>query len=208
MKASVAKALFRSYSYPEYRKLISDLLREGKSTGNQQSDDLTHYSALNETRMNRLEKTIKITDDNLFKLKSLKREYIWLVIAEGWCADGAQTIPIFQKMANESDKIELKIVLRDENEELMNHFLTNKTKSIPILIQIDKATGTVLGHWGPRPKGAIDFIKNYKKEHGLIDETAKSELQLWYLHDKGISTQNEIMDMLLNLDQEILQKKQ
>lgn len=207
MKASIAKALFNSYSYPEYKKLIFDLLREGKSTGNLQSDDLTHYSTLNETRMNRLEKTIKITDENKLKLKSLKNEYIWLVIAEGWCADGAQSLPIFQKMANESGRIDLKIVLRDENEELMNHFLTNKTKSIPILILIDKATGNVLGHWGPRPKGAMDFMKNYKKEHKLIDETAKSELQLWYFHDKGLSTQNEIMEILLNLEQEILQKQ-
>jgi thioredoxin-like negative regulator of GroEL len=199
MKVSIAKALFNSHSYPEYRKRVSDLLLEGKSTGNEQSDDLTHYSTLNETRMNRLDKTMKITDENSLKLKSLKGEYIWLVISEGWCGDAAQILPIIHKMAEESGKIELKIVLRDENEDLMNLFLTNKAKAIPIVIVIDKQTGDVMGNWGPRPKGAADFIKNYKKEFGAIDETAKTDLQLWYLHDKGLSTQGELINLMENL---------
>ena len=200
MKAILAKALFNSHSYLEYRKLISDLLFEGKSTGNEQSVGLTHYSTLNETRMNRLEKTMKITEENATKLCSLNKEYLWLVIAEGWCGDAAQLLPVFNKMASESNKkIELRIVLRDENEDLMNHFLTNKTKAIPKLIVIDRETGGALADWGPRPKGATDLIKNYKKEFGAIDETAETKLQLWYLHDKGISAQNEIMEMLLNL---------
>jgi hypothetical protein len=199
MKVSIAKALFNSHSYPEYRKRVSDLLLEGKSTGNEQSDDLTHYSTLNETRMNRLDKTMKITDENSLKLKSLKGEYIWLVISEGWCGDAAQILPIIHKMAEESGKIELKIVLRDENEALMNLFLTNKAKAIPIVIVIDKQTGDVMGNWGPRPKGAADFIKNYKKEFGAIDETAKTDLQLWYLHDKGLSTQEELINLMENL---------
>jgi len=205
MKNSVARALFKSHSYLEYRKLISDLLGEGKSTGKEQSEDLTHYSILNETRMNRLDKTIKISEDTIVKLKNLKRDYIWLVISEGWCGDAAQIVPILNKMAEQSEKIELRIVFRDENEELMDLFLTNKTKSIPKLIIIDKETGSVVNHWGPRPKGAVNLIQNYKEQLGFIDETAKAELQMWYLHDKGISTQNEVIKMMVVLDELKLQ---
>ncbi len=201
MKTPVAKALFNSHSYPEYRKLVSDLLLEGKSTGSEQSQDLTHYSELNDTRMNRLDKTIKITDENIQQLKNLKGEYIWLVISEGWCGDAAQLLPIINKMAVDSGKIELKIVLRDENEELMKLFLTNKKKSIPIVIVVDKATGGVLGKWGPRPQGATDLITDYKNEFGTIDETAKANLQLWYLHNKGLSTQDELINLMLDLEQ-------
>jgi hypothetical protein len=154
--------------------------------------------------MNRLEKTMKISEGIVENLKSLKSEYIWLVISEGWCGDAAQLLPIFDKMADASEgKIELKIVLRDENEELMNLFLTNKAKSIPKLIVINRETGGALAHWGPRPKGAADLIANYKKEHGVLDETAKTDLQLWYLHDKGLSTQIEINGMMLDLDSQI-----
>jgi thioredoxin-like negative regulator of GroEL len=150
--------------------------------------------------MLRLDKTIKITDTNKAKLNTLKQEYIWLVISEGWCGDAAQLLPIFHKMTLESNrKIEMKIILRDENEEVMHYFLTNGTRSIPKLIFIDKQTGSVLGDWGPRPKEAIALIKNYKSEHTIIDETAKTALQLWYLHNKGLSTQNEIIDLMQNL---------
>lgn len=200
MKTPVAKALFNSHSYLEYRKLVSDLLLEGKSTGSEQSDDLTHYSELNDTRMNRLDKTMIITDENIQQLKNLRGEYIWLVISEGWCGDAAQLLPIINKMAVDSGKIELKIVLRDENEELMKLFLTNKKKSIPIVIVVDKATGSVLGKWGPRPKGATDLITDYKNEFDTIDETAKANLQLWYLHNKGLSTQDELINLMLGLD--------
>jgi thiol-disulfide isomerase/thioredoxin len=201
MKTYIAQALFKSYSYPEYRKLMSDLLIEGKSTAVEQTEERTHYSELNETRMHRLDKTIKITEENATVLKNLSKSYLWLVLTESWCGDAAQILPVLNKMALESNKkIELKLALRDENEELMNHFLTNESKAIPKLIILDKTTGNLVGNWGPRPQGAIDLIENYKEKFGVIDETAKTELQLWYLHDKGLSTQNEIIRLIQNVE--------
>jgi hypothetical protein len=199
MKSSVAKALFNSYTYLEYRKIVSDLLSEGKSTGNEQSEDLLHYSTLNETRLKRLDKTITVPEGVSAKLKALEKEYIWLVIAEGWCGDVAQILPILNKMALESNKIDLRIVFRDSNDDVMNHFLTNGARAIPKLIVVDKASGKVCDHWGPRPKDASDLIKNYKEQFGIVDEEAKSQLQMWYLHDKGLSTQNEVLEMMQNL---------
>jgi thiol-disulfide isomerase/thioredoxin len=197
MQKSITNALSNSYSYKEYRKLVTDLLSEGKSTGAEQSEDLTNYSSLNETRMNRLEKTIKITETTISKLQNVSKNYIWLVISEGWCGDAAQLLPIIYKMAEESEnKIELKIVLRDENPDLMNLFLTNGGKAIPKLIIIDKEKLEVLADWGPRPQGAVDLVNDYKKEFGAFDETIKTNLQLWYLHDKGVSTQDEIMEIM------------
>jgi hypothetical protein len=201
MKTYIAKALFNSYSYLEYRKLTADLLKEGKSTATVQTEEMTHYSELNESRMRRLDKTIKISDETIVKLNILNHHYIWLVLTESWCGDAAQILPILNKMAVASNgKIEMKLVLRDTNEELMNHFLTNKGKAIPKLICIDKKTGSVVADWGPRPQGAIDLIKNYKEKFAVIDETTKADLQLWYLHDKGVSTQNEIIQLLQDLE--------
>jgi hypothetical protein len=197
MKTSIAKALFNSYSYSEYIQLVSNLILEDKVTGNEQSDDLLKYSILNETRMKRLNKTIKVEETIAVKLKKLEKHYLWLVISEGWCGDAAQLLPVFNKMALESENnIELKIILRDENEEVMQLFLTNGGKSIPKLIIIDKATGGVCGDFGPRPKGATQLINDYKEKFGTIDETLKSDLQLWYLHDKGLSTQIELLDLM------------
>jgi hypothetical protein len=202
MKTTVAKALFNSHSYTEYRKMMSDLLRDERSTGNEQSAKLTNCSGLNQTRMSFLEKTIKTPEGIIQSLRSLKNEYIWLVITEGWSLDAAQVLPVFNEMARESKgKVDVKIVLRNENEELMGLFLTNKKRSIPKLIVINRETGGMLARWGPRPKGASDLINDYIKEHGSIDEAVEMQLQIWYLHDKGQSIQNEIIGMMLDLDQ-------
>ena len=196
MKEVLKNALNNSYSYQEYRKIVVDLLQEGKTSGAIQTEALVNYSRLNETRMHRLDKTIIIDDSIISKLKAIQSSYIWLVIAEGWCGDAAQLLPIFNKMSEVSDHIDFKIVFRDDNEALMNLFLTNGSKSIPKLIILDKNALDVIADWGPRPKGAIDLVQNYKDKFGVIDDTIKAELQMWYLHDKGLSTQKEIIDLI------------
>ena len=193
MKAAVAKALFNSHSYSEYRKLVSELLLEGKSTGNEQSEDLLHYSELNEARMNRLEKTITIIDEVKSKLENLDKNYIWLVLAESWCGDAAQILPVIHKMSEASEKIALKIALRDDNDILMQQFLTNGGRAIPKLIVLDATTLEVIADWGPRPHGAKQLILDYKATYGIVDENAKIALQKWYLLDKGTEIQNEII---------------
>lgn len=195
MNTNIATALTKSYTYKGYREMVSGLIEKRNSTGNTQSDDLLHYSELNETRMNRLEKTIKITDEVLGKISLLESKVTWLVIAEGWCGDAAQILPIINKMADLSENIDLKIVLRDENEALMNDFLTNGGMAIPKLIILDEENN-VIGDFGPRPEPARKLIADYKAANGIVDEPIKVELQKWYLHDKGVSTQNEIMQLM------------
>ncbi len=196
MEAILKKSLENSYSYVKYRNLITALLKDHKVTGHEQSDALLHYSELNEARLHRLDKTIQVVDEVCVFLKNIEKIYIWLVISEGWCGDAAQILPVINKMAEVSDKIDFRIVLRDDNPEVMNMFLTNETKSIPILIVIDKETGEVVNHFGPRPTAAKQLILDYKAQHGVVDEPAKIALQKWYLADKGISIQKEIMHLM------------
>ena len=196
---TIKQALENSFSFADYRKKVTSLSAEGKSTGHTQSEDLLKYSELNETRMNRLEKTIEVTEEVKTKLKNLDKKYIWLVLSEGWCGDAAQIVPVIHKMADVTDKVELKIALRDDNDALMQHFLTNGGKAIPKLIVLDAETLEVVLDWGPRPHGAKQLILDYKAAHGVVDEPAKIELQKWYLHDKGISIQNEIVEMHENI---------
>lgn len=196
MKMAVVDALQKSHTYLEYRTIVSSLLKEGKSTGDEQSADLTNYSLLNDTRMKRLDKTMVVSEEVITDLLALEKRYVWLVLSEGWCGDAAQLLPIMNKMQMISSSIEFKIAFRDENFKLMEAFLTNGSKSIPKLILLDQETLTVVGSWGPRPKGATDLIQSYKSQYGVVDETAKTELQLWYLHDKGFSTQREIVQMM------------
>ena len=192
---TIKQALESSFSYADYRKKVTSLIAEGKSTGHEQSEDLLKYSELNEARMHRLDKTIEVTPEVKAKLQNLDKKYIWLVLSEGWCGDAAQILPIIKLMADSSENIDLKIVFRDENEDLINQFLTNGAKSIPKLIILNENL-EVINHWGPRPEAAKNLIIDYKAKHGIVDEPAKIALQKWYLEDKGISTQKEIVAML------------
>lgn len=198
MKNTITESIKKGISYEDYRAIITNLLREDKSTGHTQSEALTHYSKLNETRMNRIEKTVSISEMNIIRMKSLASRFTWLVISEGWCGDAAQIIPILDKLAKTTENIDLKIVFRDDNPQLMDMFLTNNARSIPKLIVIDEKN-EVSATWGPRPQGALDLIVDYKKKHGIFDDTAKTELQLWYAKDKGISIQDEIVKLMAGL---------
>lgn len=199
MTAIIQNALQNSFSYAEYRKLASDLVAQGKPTGHDLSEALAHYAELNETRMNRLEKTITITEGIIQKLQNNSKNYIWLVLSESWCGDAAQILPVIYKMSEVANAIQLKIVLRDDHAALMQQFLTNGGKAIPKLIILEAQTLNVVAHWGPRPQGAKQLILDYKAAHGIVDEAAKIELQKWYLHDKGNSIQQEIVEIMEKL---------
>lgn len=197
MKNSIDNSLKNTLSYQEYKDLVKSLLADNKSTGPNQSEDLTNYSLLNDTRMKRLDKTIKILEETENEIIKVKNPLTWLVITEGWCGDAAQNLPIIYKMAELNKNIELKIVLRDENLELMDLFLTNGGRSIPKLIALDKEN-TVLYTWGPRPTVATKMVADYKEKHGVLDADFKQSLQVWYNKDKGKSTQDDFVKLIKN----------
>ena len=191
----IKNSLNKTISYSAYRNLVKKLISEGKSTGIEQSDERLNFSMLNDTRMDRLDKTLKISEKTQTSLGHLDKSFTFLVIAEGWCGDAAQILPIINKIAEASDKIDFKIVLRDENEDLMNQFLTNGSQSIPKVIIIDQEN-KVVDSWGPRPSVASKMVVDYKTKNGSLDENFKKELQMWYNKDKGNNTQDELIGLL------------
>ena len=191
----IESSLLKGLTYKEYREKIKNLLSQGLSTGVEQSEALLDYSLLNDKRMDRLDKTLKISDETLNSLKHLNKKFQFLVIAEGWCGDAAQILPILNLLAEASTKIDLKIVFRDENEGLMNQFLTNGSKSIPKVIIVDEKN-TVINSWGPRPFIATKMVQDYKEKNGALDAEFKKDLQIWYNKDKGNSTQEDLIKLL------------
>lgn len=195
MKKVIENSLQKAISYSAYRNLVKDLLVKGKSTGPNQSDDLLNYSLLNDKRMQRLDKTIKISEETLAKLKDIREPQTWLVISEGWCGDAAQNLPVINKIAEENKNIKLQVVLRDENLELMDNFLTNGGRAIPKLIALDK-NNEVINTWGPRPDIATKMVADYKAEKGALDADFKKDLQVWYNKNKGLNVQENLIALL------------
>lgn len=187
--------LERSMSFAAYEKLIDELLAEGRTTGANQSEALLGNARLNRQRMRRLEKTVLITESLVKAARELDRSMIWLVITEGWCGDAAQNLPVIEKIAAESDKIKTRYILRDENPELIDRFLTAGARSIPKLIALDAETLEIVGTWGARPAAAQAMFAKMKKD-GAEKAVIMEELQRWYNSDRGRTLQLEFERLL------------
>lgn len=157
MKKIIEESLENSYTYKEFSALVRGLLDENKATGHIQSEALTNYSLLNDKRMKRLNKTIQINATTIAEIKKINEPQTWLVLTEGWCGDAAQNLPVIHKIAAANKQINLQLVLRDDQEDLMNLFLTNGAQAIPKLLILDKQNN-VLQTWGPRPTIATKMV--------------------------------------------------
>jgi len=184
----------KSMTFAEYVRLIDDLLLEGKTTGENQSEAMFNYGKLNRQRMKRLGNTVKLNDSLKEKARSVKQKMIWLIITEGWCGDAAQNIPVVEKIAAENTNIETRYVLRDENLELMDAYLTTNARSIPKLICLDAETLEEIGTWGPRAQAAMDYFVEMKADN-LEKPQMMENLQRWYLQDKEQSIQKEFENL-------------
>ncbi|MBG6131930.1 thiol-disulfide isomerase/thioredoxin [Aquimarina sp. EL_43] len=192
----ITQGIDNSYTYQEYKNLISDLLTENKSTGHEQSEALTNYSMLNDRRMKRWDKTLKIDESISTSFSNADLNVTWVVLTEGWCGDAAHVLPVLNKLAELNDGIDLKIISRDDHDELMNNFLTNGGKSIPKLIVFDNQNKEVLNSWGPRPSVTTQMVNDYKEQHGSLDPEFKQDLQVWYNKDKGANIAEDVLRLL------------
>ena len=198
----IHESMLKAISYETYRNLIDKYEAEGKSSGVEQTEELIHYTALNQKRYKRLDKTIEIAEDKAAFFKNYPNSICLLVITETWCGDAAQILPVVNKIAELNPKITMKIVFRDENEALMNKFLTNGGKAIPIVIFLD-LQDKVLARWGSRPSVATQMVAEEKAKNGKLTPEFKEDLQRWYNQDKGAT----IVDDFIAIMQSILTEK-
>lgn len=192
IKESMSKAI----SYTAYRTLVAQLAKDGMSSGPEQTEALTNYTQLNDRRMKRWDKTLKFSEKEQKQIAAVETKTTWLVLTESWCGDASPSLPVMHKIAELNPNIKLKIVLRDENVDLMNRFLTNGAMSIPKLIAVDDVSGAVIGDWGPRSEAATKLVDNYKAEHGKLTSEFKQALQVWYNKDKGQSVLSDLLKQL------------
>ncbi len=119
----------------------------------------------------------------------------WIVLTEDWCGDSAQNLPYIAKFAALNKNIDLRILLRDDNLDIMDLYLTNgKSRSIPKLIAID-SDGNELFVWGPRPAVIQDMVKAWQIE-GKSKEIWQHELHSFYAKNKGKHLEEEFIKLL------------
>ena len=125
------------YTYPQYLNLVSSLVEEGSTTGDEPTESRIAFTKLNLQRMNRWDRQL-ILDQKLVSEAQHAPKQVWWVFIEAWCGDGAQSLPVLEKIAASSlGNIQLRLLLRDEHANLMTPYLTNGGKAIPKLVATD-----------------------------------------------------------------------
>lgn len=200
MNSIIQESIDRSISYKAYRALVQQLAEAESNTGLEKTEALANYTKLNDRRMRRWDKTIKVAEETQQRIAKFNQKMTWLIITESWCGDAAHVMPALNKIAELNPNIEIKVVLRDENLELIDMFLTNGGRAIAKVIMIDDETGEVVNTYGPRPSEATSYVSRFKAKHGALTPEFKEDLQHWYNKDKGQNVISDVTELLSELE--------
>ena len=136
----------------------------------------------------------KVTSaDAVDRLNRLPAPRHLLVLLEDWCGDAVNTIPALAALAEASTTVDLRILTRDANLDLMDSHLTGETRSIPVVIVLDEAYRE-LGWWGPRPEPLQSWVRS--EGQALEKSVRYREVRRWYARDRAATTMAEILTLL------------
>ena len=188
----------RTFNYDEYFSFTEQTAQENFLQAHPMPPEKVEAVKMNVQRMKRIYKTFQPSQQISGLLKKIPGKLQWIVIAEPWCGDGGQNIPVIAKIAAENNLIDLKIILRDENPGIMDTFLTDGKRAIPKLICIDSHQNKLLGTWGARPHKMQQLFGDCKNKNNRSHEDCLKELHSAYASDKGESLQQELIQLLEN----------
>lgn len=116
-----------------------------------------------------------------------------LVLNADWCLDSATVVPVLARLAEEVRGVELGLLERDDHLDVMDRYLTDGTRSIPLAILLDRDFQE-LGHWGPRPAELQAWVRAHLDD--MPKELRHLEQRRWYARDKGETALREILDIV------------
>lgn len=138
-------------------------------------------------------KTARIPDEIVAEASQRAARLRLLAIVEDWCGDAANSVPVIARLAELIAGWELRVVRRDEHLELMDAYLTEGARSIPIVIALSEDMHEI-GHWGPRPAELQEWVMAQRAAGAgkeIYPETRRR-----YAVDKGRSVLRELVEVV------------
>jgi hypothetical protein len=169
-------------SYDDYRshwRTQKDESPDGKSPDERRR---IHFLNYNWERQAHVHDEYTPSEELRDAVSDVAHPQLWMVLTEPWCGDSAFLLPIIAKAASLSDHITLRILLRDDNLDIMDQYLTDGGRSIPKLVSFSE-DGDELFTWGPRPDGARERFAELTAEYD--DKMAVIEKLVAYYEDGG-----------------------
>ena len=137
---------------------------------------------------------VRLPDDVVEEARSLPGTRHLVALSEDWCGDAVNILPVVSRFTEALPNVDLRVLLRDENLDLMDAHLTNgRSRSIPVVILYDDDFRE-RGWWGPRPSE----LQRWVMEEGMKMEPGPryAETRRFYARDKGKAILAELLDLL------------
>ncbi len=117
-----------------------------------------------------------------------------LALGEDWCVDTSSTLPVLARWCETVPGLSLRILERDRYPEVMDRYLSDGTRSIPVVIVLD-GEFRELGHWGPFPVPLAEWVREHKPPRLPKEEFVKGK-RTWDARDRGETVLREVMARL------------
>ncbi|MGH7650738.1 MAG: thioredoxin family protein [Gemmatimonadaceae bacterium] len=140
-----------------------------------------------------LSKRVEIPIEYSARVDALGGHWHLLVLNEDWCGDAVNIVPIVAKLAESVRNMDLRILGRDANPDIIDAHLTGTSRSIPVVILLNEKFQEC-GWWGPRPSALQKWVKEIGMR--MPKEERYKEIRTFYARDRGLTTMSEIVAML------------
>jgi len=139
-------------------------------------------------------KLARVPQSFVDRVRALPGRRHLLVLNEDWCGDAVNTVPAVAKLVSLApDQVDLRVIGRDANPDIMDAHLTGTSRSIPVVILLDEDY-VERGWWGPRPAELQAWVVGPGK--ALEKAERYREIRRWYARDRAFSTLDEIVRMM------------
>lgn len=159
--------------------------------------EFLHRPKKNSGLWDALYKRAALSEDASARATQVQRPWHLLVLSEDWCGDSINTLPVIARLSEAQPLIDMRIIGRDANPDLIDSHLTGLSKSIPVIILLDEDFNEI-GWWGPRPGS----LQAWVTESGLAlpkDERYR-QVRTWYARDHGKTAVNELLELIVKAE--------
>lgn len=121
-----------------------------------------------------------------------------LIITEPWCGDSLAIVPVLLKYFENKEDVQIRFLLRDENLDLIDRYLTNGGRAIPKFIVMD-ADYNELFNWGPRPVKVQQIFEDHRQQisDGEIEKSdVIKKIRAFYAKDRGKAILEDFLKIL------------
>jgi len=181
-------------STDEYREIWKEKKDRGAGPdADKEERKLIHYLNYNWERQAQVHEAYEPSSELKTALDGLPEPQIWMVLTEPWCGDSAFLLPVITEAAASTDAVTLRILLRDDNLDIMDQYLTDGSRSIPKLVVFSES-GEEQFTWGPRPETAARRFDALREQDLTKDQLiqkliAAYEEGMWKETDEELAAQ-------------------